>query len=124
MSLVPELQAYHTQYDITKKNYQLHETPIPVAMWPAQKAPGVHLQPDRPPASIAHKQSYRAVVNQIEVIALEEQLGNEIRVDVTLARTTEEAALQSREALLARRQQQEDSGTCTNVISLCTLVSL
>jgi hypothetical protein len=126
VSLVPELQAYQTQYNITKETYELHKTPIPVAMWPAQKAPHVHVPLAGPPTATptAHKQSYRAVVNQIEVIALEEQVGNEIRVDVTLAHTTEQAALRSKEALLARRQQQADSGTCDNVMVPCTLVSL
>jgi hypothetical protein len=117
VSLVPELQAYQTQYNETQATYKKHQTPIPVAMWPAQKAVGVHVSPRRPTTdnTTAHKRSYREVVNQIEVIALEEQVGNEIQVDVTIARTNEQAALRSQDEMLARRQEQEDSGTCNDV---------
>jgi hypothetical protein len=104
--------------------YTLHATPIPIAMWPAQKAPpGVHsqlasaLKRSTSATVSTSKQSYRDVVNQLEDIARAEQAGNELRVAVTDALSIEEAAVKSVNALLERKQEQEDEGA----IHLCTL---
>jgi hypothetical protein len=104
-------QAYKKQHKETTKVYAQYNTRLPVGMWPLQKAPGARARP-KPKKDISKSQnaSYNTVVHRLELQALAQEDQNQLRVELSAAKTSEQEAAHSLAQQVAKRKRHHQQG--------------
>jgi hypothetical protein len=104
-------EAYKKQHKETTKVYAQYNTRLPVGMWPLQKAPGARARP-KPKENTSKSQnaSYNTVVHRLELQALAQEDQNQLRVELSAAKTSEQEAAHSLAQRVAKRRRQHQQG--------------
>ena len=105
------LKDYKKQHKETTKVYAQFNTRLPVGMWPLQKAPGARARP-KPKENTAKTQnaSYNTVVHRLELQALAQEDQNQLRVELSAAKTSEQEAAHSLAQQVAKRKHHQKQG--------------
>lgn len=113
--LTTVFRSYQDQYRATVKVYEQHKTSLPVAMWPAQKAPRARLA--QKSGSTPRQTSYHDVVRQLEIQAVAAEHLNTLHVNLSVAQQAAREAVEALEHQKQRRdiQQQQGQDLCSSL---------